>query len=242
MKYIRKSSRPPELRNWERANAQLPGAHYGSHGFPSADVKRALVKEQGSICAYTMTRIDNESSHVEHLKPQAVSRDEGRLDETFNYHNMVACYPNSPKPGDPIVPYGAIHRGSSWHANNFITPLNSSCERRIRYRLDGHVLPRRSNDTKADWTINMLNLDDATLVEIRRDAIEAWGLSLTAAKPLSRAAAARVIASVARRSQDMFPPYCVAIRDAADDYIRLLDTASARKKYSRAGKRRKLRQ
>jgi uncharacterized protein (TIGR02646 family) len=242
VKYIRKGSRPLALRKWEHSNAGLPGLQYGSHGFPRADVQRALVKEQGSICAYTMIRIGIDSSHVEHLKPQTVSRSEGRLEETFDYQNLVACYPTSPKPGDARVTFGAIQRGSTWDAENFIAPLNASCERRMRYHTDGHVRPRRSNDMAAGWTIGTLNLDDELLVEIRRAAIEGWGLSLTAAHPLSRAAAARVINSADRRTHEgALEPFCVAIRDAASDYIGLLEKTAARAKYSRKRKRRKLR-
>jgi uncharacterized protein (TIGR02646 family) len=242
MKYIRKGSRPRALSDWERSNAGLPGVQYGSHGFPTADVRRALVNEQGSICAYTMIRIGIDSSHIEHLKPQTVSRSEGRLEETFDYRNMVACYPFSLKPGDAKVTFGAIHRGSTWDAKNFITPLNTSCELRMRYHADGHVRPRRSNDMAAGWTIRVLNLDDAKLVEIRRATIEAWGLSLTAGSPLSRAAAARVITIGDRRVRDgMFEPFCVAIKHAARDYVDLLDKAAARAKYARSKKRRKQR-
>lgn len=242
MKHISKGRPPAALRNWERSNAGLPGLQYGSHGFPHTDVKRALLKEQGSICAYTMIRIGTDSSHVEHLKPQTVSHSEGRPEETFDYYNMVACYPTTPKPGDANVTFGAIHRGSTWDANNFITPLNASCERRMRYHTDGHVMPRRSNDTAARWTISALNLDDARLVEIRRAAIEGWGLSLTAADPLSRAAASRAMTSVDHRARDgTLEPFCVAIWDAAEDYIGMLEKAAARAKYSRNRKRGKKR-
>ena len=108
MKYIRKGARPLALRNWESSNARLPGVQYGSHGFPRADVQGALITEQGSICAYTMIRIGADSSHVEHIKPQTVSHAEGHPEETFDYHNMVACYPGSPKAGDAKVTFGAI--------------------------------------------------------------------------------------------------------------------------------------
>jgi uncharacterized protein (TIGR02646 family) len=237
VKHISKSRPPAALREWERSNGGLPGAQYGSHGFPHADVKRALLKEQGSICAYTMIRIETYSSHIEHLKPQTVSYSEGRPEETFDYCNMVACYPTTPKPGEANVTFGAIHRGSTWDAHNFITPLNGSCEQRMRYHADGHVLPRRSNDIAADWTISVLNLDDAKLVELRRAAIEAWGLSLTAADPLSRAAASKAMTSVDRRDDGKLEPFCVAIRDAAEDYIGILERAAARAKYSRGRKR-----
>jgi uncharacterized protein (TIGR02646 family) len=189
-----------------------------------------------------MVRIGIDSSHVEHLKPQTVSRSEGLLEETFDYQNMVACYPSSPKPGEAKVTFGAIQRGSTWDAKNFITPLNASCERRMRYHIDGHVRPRRSNDMAAGWTIGTLNLDDAKLVEIRRAAIEGWGLSLTAAHPLSRAAAARAITSADRRTREgVLEPFCVAIRDAAGDYVGLLEKAAARAKHARNGKLRNTR-
>jgi uncharacterized protein (TIGR02646 family) len=238
LKYIRKGARPLALRNWESANAGLPGVQYGSHGFPRADVLGALITEQGSICAYTMLRIGADSSHVEHLKPQTVSRSEGQLEETFDYKNMVACYPNSPNPGDAKVTFGAIHRGSTWNAKNFITPLTQSCELRIRYHTDGHVRPRRSDDMAAQWTIGTLNLDDARLVELRRATIEAWGLSLTAADPLSAAAAARTIPTAERRNlEGMLEPFCVAIKHAAGDYVGLLKKVATRAKYARNKRR-----
>jgi uncharacterized protein (TIGR02646 family) len=241
MKYIRKGPRPVALRNWQRSNAKLVDVQYGSHGFPKAEVHRALVEEQGSICAYTMIRIGTESSHVEHVKPQTLSHLEGHLEETFDYHNVVACYPRSPRPGDAKVTFGAIHRGSTWDARNFIAPLTASCELRIRYRTDGHVRPRRSNDMAAVWTISVLNLDDARLVEMRRAAIEGWGLSLTAAAPLSRAAAIRIIVGADHRNREgMFEPFCVALRHAASDYVCLLEKAASAK-YARNRKRVKLR-
>jgi adenosylmethionine-8-amino-7-oxononanoate aminotransferase len=77
---------------------------------------------------------------------------------------------------------------------------------------------------------------------MRRAAIEGWGLSLTAAHPLSRADAARAITSAGRRNHEgMLEPFCVAIGHAADDYVELLKKAATRAKYARNGKRRKKR-
>lgn len=239
MKYIRKGPRPLALRDWEISNRALPGIQYGTHNFPRAEVQGALVREQGWICAYTMIRIGANSSHIEHLKPQTVSHAERRPEETYDYGNMVACYPGTPHSGDAKVTFGAIHRGSRWDRGKFITPLNLSCELRIRYRTDGHVRPKRSNDAAATWTINTLNLDDAKLVDLRRAAIEGWGLSLAAADPISPAAAARAIASVRRRNrEDSIEPFCVAIEHAADDYISLLEKNATRARQARGGNRR----
>jgi uncharacterized protein (TIGR02646 family) len=238
MKHIVKGRPPAALRDWARTNAKLPGAAYGSHNFPKEAVKRALLQEQGSICAYTMVRIGDRSSHIEHLKPQTVSRAEGTLHETFDYRNMVACYPATPKPGEMSVTFGAIRRGCDWDETKFIAPLNAKCEDRLRFLCDGRVLPRREDDAAATWTIETLRLRDSTLTELRRAAINGWGLSLSAKNAASRADAERILGSITGRDRDgVLHPFCVAIRDAAVEYIHLLDRAAARRKYAGRSKR-----
>ncbi len=233
MKYIKKGRPPAMLRKWIQANSKLPGAEYGSHKFPKEEVRKALMKEQGSICAYTMLRISNDSSHIEHLKPQSLSRSEGRLEETFDYNNMVACYPATPKPGGAKVTFGAIQREDTWDAIEFLTPLNAGCELRFCYKADGQVQPSKTKDKPAVWTIHILKLNDKKLAEMRRAAIEEWGLSLTANQPVSRTTARRVKANMSCRSRDgLLHPFCVAIAIAAEEYVRLLDKIASKRKHA----------
>jgi hypothetical protein len=90
----------------------------------------------------------------------------------------------------------------------------------------------------AGWTITALNLDDARLVEMRRAAIEAWGLSLTSADPLPRDDVARAIGSARRRNREgRFEPFCVAIWHAAVDYITLLEKDAGLRKRARRKRR-----
>ena len=59
------------------------------------EVIKSLLSEQGHLCAYCMSRIDeNEGKHkttIEHCLPQAATSEKERL----NYRNMVAvCWGN----------------------------------------------------------------------------------------------------------------------------------------------------
>lgn len=234
MKFIRKRTQPRDLYRWHLDNAKVPDAQYGTHGFPTKVVHSSLVEEQGAICAYTMLRIDLASSHIEHLKPQAVSKADKCLEETFDYANLVACYPRAHLAGDPPVTFGAIYRGNRWDEKQFITPLTQACEARLRFHLDGEVRPRRANDGAAAWTIKALNLGDQKLVEMRLAAIEARGLSLAADSPLTRDEAAKLAKAIERRNgDDSFEAFCVAIRHAAEEYISLLDKMASRRQHAR---------
>ena len=239
MKQIVKDEPPQEWIAWAAANTGQPSFHYESSDFPRAAVHASLVSEQGAICAYTMRRIDTNCSHVEHLKPQAVSRDENNLAETGDYQNVVACYPQRLLRGDPPMTFGAIFRGNKWDAALFLSPLIASCEVRIRYGDDGRVRANRENDRAAQWTINALGLKAEILTEWRKAAIEAWGLSLTAPARASRGEAERIAASICIRKPDgQFHPYCVALKHAAEEYLRILDRLASRTKYrSRAARK-----
>jgi uncharacterized protein (TIGR02646 family) len=186
-----------------------------------------------------MIRIDLESSHIEHLKPQAVSKAEGRLAETCDYSNMVTCYPRAHRAGDPEVTFGAIFRADEWEKKHFVSPLTASCESRIRFGTAGQVGPGRSNDEGAKWTITTLGIDDSRLTALRLAAIEGRGVSLAADDAVTRGEAEQIVASICKRDGDgRFHPYCVAIKHAAEDYLASLDKAARRQKYAVASMQR----
>ncbi|MCY2992139.1 MAG: TIGR02646 family protein [Planctomycetota bacterium] len=239
MKHIKKSAPPQQLISWAAANAGLPSLRYGHGGFPHPAVHKSLIAEQGCICAYTMIRIDESTSHVEHLKPQTVSRKEENPSETADYRNIVACYPKQHIAGDPPVKFGAIFRGEAWDPVKFLSPLNAACEARIRFGTDGKVRPWKSTDAGAKWTIGTLALDASSLTEYRRAAIEARGVSLAADEPLTRKEAQRIVAGICTRNTDgRFHPYCVAIKHAAEEYLRLIEKKAKRRNYVRASQKR----
>src|SRR5690242_1637435 len=95
MKYIVKQAQPRELIAWVRAksrNADAKQISWTSDDMP-ADVRKAvkqsLVQEQGGLCCYTGQRIKPETSHIEHMKPQAICVGH----EDTDYENLLAAHP-----------------------------------------------------------------------------------------------------------------------------------------------------
>ena len=98
MKKIAKSKEPKE---WTKYRL-TPGVKYS----PIPELREALLKEQGYLCAYCMRRIptkdsnSDETSRIEHVKSRK-NHPELQLD----YSNMVICCP------------GAIGDGVSFHCD-----------------------------------------------------------------------------------------------------------------------------
>ena len=130
-------------------------------------IKSALLEDQGYICCYTGHSIDMETSHIEHIKPQSLCRDEGRLLDTLDYNNMLAAYPHTPL-HEKGCGYGAQARGNSLL---FITPLMEDCEQRFRFLPSGHIEAADQSDNDAMVTIHHLKLDHERLVDVRKAII-----------------------------------------------------------------------
>ena len=214
MKFIEKSREPKSLRDWKKANKGLP--HATDYEAISGDVKAALRKamrrEQGDLCAYTMARIDEfKGSHIEHVQPQ-----KHYPERATDYRNMVLCVPEK----GPCE-YGAIRKGDTRiDESNFVSRFTESCEGRLRYRLSGRVVPASEADAAAKSTIEILNLNHQILINARRDAFRAHGvisahgsLSATQARCLS-------VSVLCRESSGRLPPYCVAVSQIAAAFAR----------------------
>jgi len=222
VRFIRKGDEPKSLRDWNSANRGLPdGSDFAA--IPTA-VKTALRnkmrREQGFLCAYTMTQIDGpEGSHVEHIQPQWNHRD-----RATDYQNMVLCFPEN-GPCD----FGAIAKGDAdVDETNFVSPLNEACERRFRYRFSGKVAPAAEDDEAAARTIALLALNHPILVSARRDAIRAHGIVASEGRQVWRRRGAISAARARRLCEEVLapdesgrlPPYCVAVGQAAATYAR----------------------
>jgi uncharacterized protein (TIGR02646 family) len=231
---------PRALIVWRAANAAILDAEYGTHGFPTAEVQQSLLREQGWICAYTMIRVEAGSSHIEHFKPRTVSRAEENLTETAAYDNMVACYLRVHLASNPPVAFGAIFRKSVWDANQFISPLTATCEKAYRFRISGEIEPVPQSNGKAKWMISTLALDAEELSELRRAAIKAMGLSLTSDDPISPKQARQLLTEVCKADGERrFRPYCMALKQAAQEYIQVIEKKAKRKRHIRAAHKRR---
>jgi len=89
MKYIEKSNKnePDSLKIYRETT---PNKSYSGYGSPN-ELKRALLKEQGGICAYCMSRINLKINvnnkpqiEVEHIKSQ-----KNYPEKSLDYENLV---------------------------------------------------------------------------------------------------------------------------------------------------------
>ena len=211
MRHVRKGGQPRELLDWHAANKDIPeNLFYGEAGFPKDAIKRALLREQFHLCAYTMIALDGPGDcHIEHLLPQ--SRHPGR---STDYGNMLACYP---KEAVREHAFGAMKKGGAEiAAGEFVSPLHSSCEMQFSYRPNGTV---KGNSVAAEQTIKLLALDHDRLKQLRQAQIRAYGFSLRGEFPVSAAEARREAASVLKPDvAGRLPAFCIAIAQVALTY------------------------
>ncbi len=103
--------------------------------------------------------------HIEHLKPQSVSKCNGDYDDVA-YENMLAAYPR----GKCL--FGARARENWYEPEEFIHPLEKSCESKFEFDAEGCIKPRQKNDSQANKTIDKLRLNHSSLDEMRKQAID----------------------------------------------------------------------
>ncbi len=234
MKRIEKRDEPLRLREWKRTTVNFPDAHYNSHEFPAAAVNQALVAEQGGLCGYTMIRITEATSHNEHIKPRSVSKNEvpPRFDETSDFLNLIACYPNTGSSGGKC-PFGAEVKGNAWDPENMVTPLMGNCEARFAFEFSGKVAAANSDDEAAKWTIDTLCLDHEQLRTLRKQACHDACLTPDHPSPLTARQALELAENICNRSKSgTFAPFCVVIRQVATVYAKKLEAAKLKRKHA----------
>ena len=223
MRHITKGAEPPELTQWKAQNRALPNYCYASlSAAHRLAIRAALVKEQGGLCAYTGRRIDEDSCHIEHLRPQAHCG----LGEDIDYRNVVA---GVPAPNTPQLPYGA-HRKADWPTvadeHLFVSPLSADCASRFSFRLNGQVEAANAGDVAAIQTIARLGLNVQALVDLRKAAIDAT-LQIR-----GRGLASLGIADARRRLRDLvqaeqqtgsLEPYSFVLAQALERHIRRIE-------------------
>jgi uncharacterized protein (TIGR02646 family) len=224
MKFIEKGSGPRELPEWFNAapldeKGNKINCRYKQ--IPSdvrAKVIEALLKEQGYICCYTGIRISEVNVHVEHLKPQSVSKENGDHDD-IAYSNMLAAYPRGG------CQFGARARGNWYDLDNFIHPLNRLCEAEFKFDLEGHIQPATDieDGSPAKKTIAKLKLNHESLEEMRKQAIDEVFFSEDSM--LSEAKLRRIIENgySVRDSKGRYPHFCFIIEQVAKQVLRRVE-------------------
>lgn len=217
MRRITKTNPPLELNTWLEENKEYNHGYKDILGTKAHQMlKEKLLKEQGWLCAYTGKKIENETSHVEHLKPQTTCEEW----EDVEYRNVVACFPADG--GDTSHGYGAPIKGGWWDEENFISPLADDCERRFKFSWAGHISPNPDDHAAAKKTIAVLQLDEKSLQLLRKSRIDGFfGFGpRTRAKPLSIADAQRALENIDRLDHDgRLREFCFVLKQLLPKYI-----------------------
>lgn len=215
MKFIQKVAEPPLLRQWRLENQPTPQNLRYENIPPKAkvEIRNSLIQEQGYLCAYTMVRIAAvEKGHTEHIFAQSRCHD-----LEVAYSNMVYCYPGD---GAARCSYGAHHKDAKdISPDDFISPLNASCEARFAFDVTGAVRAREEADGPAKSTIEVLHLNDEQLKIARAAAILQYPIFKRAGAPLTAAKARKLAADVMTRdARGRFPPFAVAVHQVVLKY------------------------
>lgn len=150
-----------EPKSWT-AHRLTPGVRYEA----TDDLRGALLRDQGYLCAYCMRRIPandagtNETSRIEHIVPQSMLSDK----ECMDYDNMVICCPGALEGVDKYATHCDRHKAETQIS---FSPFDTNFIATLEYRSDGTIM---STDKQYDKEINeILNLNISLLKDNRRE-------------------------------------------------------------------------
>lgn len=174
MKYIKKNQPPEEFIEWKNKTNEdwQPTWKKFRRNPVKRSVRESLLEEQGYICCYCEKRINQEDSHIEHLKPKDTNNIYSHL--TLDYNNLLASCQGE-KENTSTIPVHCGHKKDDWYDEALmVSPLDSNCADFFRYTEDGQILPTTDLDKKpaAEQTIKRLALDIDKLKRMREQAIE----------------------------------------------------------------------
>ena len=239
MKHINKQGAPIFYLAWCQKMKGQENEDY--RNLPSKEkgiLLKALVKQQGKICAYTMRRIDTDTSHVEHIKPESICRQEMRGSD-LDFQNMVACFPREGMRRK--YRYGAQEKDNWWENEGelFLSPLRNTCEIHLKFNLKGEVLAANDN-VAALKTIDVLNLNHNSLKDDRKRAIQEFIYGASGTKPLSIKKTENAISNICEpNSEGDYIEFCTAIKHGLNEHKTTLQKIAQKKKYIQSHKRSK---
>ena len=206
--------------------------HLGSE--QRTPIKKALLKEQGYICAYTLKRIAVESCHIEHLKPEELCRkhiEQGIATVSdLDYGNMVACFPKeAPKGIQKEKYFGAIKKDDNWinDGADYILPLQANCENHFQYNKSGGV---QGTSEKGRNTVTLLALDHPILIEERKKAIESF---IGKSNPIKKVKTTQAIREIDQLDNGKFIEFCIPLKHALEEHLIYLNKIEKKLKYAK---------
>ena len=156
---VNKRSEPEEFTKYKKKNKVVNWKDFTSESEIKKLLKEALLEEQeNSCCPYCEIEINLNDSQIEHIKPK------DKFPELLiDYKNLIICCLESRRCGNS--------KANKWD-ELFINPVTENPEDYFKYDIKtGKIIPifkEKEKFEKAEYTINLLNLNDNRLCEIRK--------------------------------------------------------------------------
>lgn len=121
-----------------------------------------LSNEQQGLCIYCERQIDIHDSHIEHIEPQCNSSS-----LIFEYTNLViSC--NGDHNELTEIHHCGHKKAENYNGDLFLNPLSTqNLDAYFKYETDENqcisIAPRNNSDLKAEYMINLLNLNCSEL-------------------------------------------------------------------------------
>lgn len=123
-------------------------------------MKAFLIREQGGLCAYCMSRITLDTATIEHYLPQSKAPD-----KTLDYRNLLAVCNNGRNERGKVRHCDVTRGNRELH----IDPCRENDIKHISYKRNGTIF---GDSEEIDRDLNIiLNLNNATLKNNRKAAL-----------------------------------------------------------------------
>ena len=213
MKKITKTTEPSSLTSYrssiahERlldANVYEDYPHKTKQGCSEGDrnnLRLQLLKEQGYICCYCMSRINCENSKIEHLKPQSQFRD-----KQIDYSNLfIAC-----DGGEGLAQNKQYCDTKKSEIELKAIDFLDNIQDYLKYKKEAQKVIILSNNTDLSDDINTLNLNVDRLAKNRKEAYDKVISSLSI-KNFSKNAIKKTLEYYKQMHNGKYEPYCEMI-------------------------------
>lgn len=167
MKYIQKRFCPSGLARYKRCTGSSFLKMQSEALEAKNELREQLLTEQGYICGYCGSQIDEKHSVIEHLKCRAKYP---KLQ--LEYENMI-CSCNGGKDHRGLNPQYPLYCDASKGSQDIpVSPLDECCSSVFIYDDMGNI---HNNDSlNAEITIDILQLNNTKLKNRRRRAIDSY--------------------------------------------------------------------
>lgn len=173
---VNKRSEPEEFTKYKKKNKVINWKDFTSESGIKKLLKEALLEEQeNSCCPYCEIEISLNNSQIEHIKPK------DKFPELLiDYDNLIACCLERKRCGNS--------KANKWE-ELFINPVTENPEDYFEYDIKtGKIIPIFKDGEKyekAEYTIDLLNLNENILCEIRKVFIINYTKNIETRKYLS---------------------------------------------------------